>query len=299
MMDWKPYFDYTRNQRIGLLLLIGVIVLIQVLYFTVDFSQPDIVSQEEKEWLALQSQIDTLKSTNDEEVYTIYPFNPNYITDYKGYKLGMSVEEIDRLLAFRKTGKFVNSAKEFQNVTKVSNELLQNLAPYFKFPDWVTKQRNAKRQYAFSDYKTNPNYEKPTENIEIKDINQASQEDLIKVFGIGAVISERILKNRDALGGYVAMEQLQDVWGLSPEVLFELNKRFVVKTMPVITKVEINNASTKELMKVPYIRYTLAREIIMYRSMNGAFHSVDELVKIKGFPVEKLKIIALYLDLKQ
>jgi hypothetical protein len=60
----------------------------------------------------------------------IYPFNPNFITDFKGYKLGMSVTEIDRLLAFRKTNRYVNSAAEFQQVTQVSDSLLAQIAPF-------------------------------------------------------------------------------------------------------------------------------------------------------------------------
>jgi hypothetical protein len=53
----------------------------------------------------------------------LYPFNPNFITDFKGYKLGMSVQEID-LLEYRKGNKYVNSPKEFQAVTQVSDSLL-------------------------------------------------------------------------------------------------------------------------------------------------------------------------------
>ena len=70
----------------------------------------------------------------------MYPFNPNYITDYKGEQLGMSLLEIDRLLAFRENNKFVNSKDEFQKVTKVSDSLLHKIAPYFKFPEWVVKK---------------------------------------------------------------------------------------------------------------------------------------------------------------
>ena len=36
----------------------------------------------------------------------------------------MSLEEIDRLLDYRKLNKFVNSKREFQKVTKVSDSLL-------------------------------------------------------------------------------------------------------------------------------------------------------------------------------
>ena len=61
-----------------------------------------------------------------------------YVTDYKGYTLGMSAQEINLLQAYRAKGKWINSAKEFQRITKVSDSLLKTIAPYFKFPDWVT-----------------------------------------------------------------------------------------------------------------------------------------------------------------
>jgi hypothetical protein len=48
----------------------------------------------------------------------------------------MSVQEIDRLLEYRKGNKYVKP-KEFQAVTQVSDSLLNVIAPYFKFPDWV------------------------------------------------------------------------------------------------------------------------------------------------------------------
>ena len=51
----------------------------------------------------------------------------------------MSAEEINRLHAYRAKNKWVNSRKEFQRITKVSDSLLKQIAPYFKFPDWVTK----------------------------------------------------------------------------------------------------------------------------------------------------------------
>ena len=64
----------------------------------------------------------------------------------------MSLEEIDRLLAFRKTNKFVNSKREFQQVTKVSDSLLNKISPYFKFPDWVVQTKSSQNQ-VFSESK--------------------------------------------------------------------------------------------------------------------------------------------------
>lgn len=297
-MIFKKFLLFNKEQRIGLALLVFIIVLLQAVYFFVSFSsvKNEEITEEEKQWLAMQVEIDSLKNTvKKEEGYKMYPFNPNFITDFKGYKLGMSVTEIDRLLEFRKTGKFVNSAKEFQTVTKVSNVLLAKISPYFKFPDWVNNKNKTQNSYNKEDFNS---FEKKITKIIQQDINSATKEDLVKIYGIGDGISERILKFKESLGGFVSMEQMNDVWGLSPEVIAELNKHFKIASLPAIPKVDVNNASTKELSKFPYFRFTLSREIVTYRSMNGGIKSIEDLTKIKGFPVEKVKIIALYLDFK-
>jgi DNA uptake protein ComE-like DNA-binding protein len=58
----------------------------------------------------------------------------------------------------------------------------------------------------------------------------------------------------------------------------------------------VNTASIKDLMKFPYFKYPLAKEIVTYRSMNGEFKGSEDLAKIKDFPFEKLEFIALYLE---
>ena len=40
----------------------------------------------------------------------------------------------------------------------------------------------------------------------------------------------------------------------------------------------------------------LAKEIVVYRTMNNGIKDIADLTKIKGMPNEKIKIIALYLD---
>ena len=130
----------------------------------------------------------------------------------------------------------------------------------------------------------------------IIDINQATQEDLIKIYGIGEAISLRILKFKDNLGGFVSMEQMNDVWGLSPEVIENLNSHFKVSTVPNVKKIDINNASIKELSLFPYFKYPISKNIVTFRSMNGDFRNSEDLTKIKGLSIEKAKIIALYLN---
>ncbi|TDE29816.1 helix-hairpin-helix domain-containing protein [Flavobacterium ranwuense] len=285
------YFKFTRDQRTGVFLLFAIIIVLQFIYFFVDFNAVIKEYPERQKWLSLQSKVDSMKIDDNRKSPKIYLFNPNFITDYKGYKLGMSVEEIDRLFVFRNENKYVNSPKEFQNVTKISDSLLNVIAPYFKFPDWV----NNKKEY--KEFKKYPNQAfAKKEKIALIDINQASKEDLIKIYGIGEAISLRILKQKESLGGFVSMEQMKDVWGLSPEVIENLNTHFKVSELPNFKKIEINNASLKELSQFYYFRYALAKEIVTYRSMRGNINNIEDLTKIKGFPVDKANIIGLYLD---
>lgn len=287
-MKNKFLYLYTSNQRKGIFLLLLVMIFTQVIYYFWSSNSAPQKDKEDQQWLALQSYVDSLKQIKEEYKPTIYPFNPNFITDVKGYRLGMSVEELDRLFAFRKQNKYVNSAEEFQKVTGVSDSLLATISPYFKFPDWVNQP---KKEYVKFENKISDS--KPKTKT---DINLATQEDLIKVYGIGPALSERILKQRDVLGGFASMEQLAFVWGLNPDVIENLNKNFIVISTSGIKKIKINDLSIKELSKFPYFNYTIAKEIVTHRSMKGDFQNIEDLTKINGFPVEKLKFIALYLE---
>ena len=287
----QSFFKFSREQRTGVFLLFTIIIALQLVYFFVDFSAFSKDSPEKENWLSLQSQIDSLKQEKLDYVPKMYPFNPNFITDYKGYKLGMSVSEIDRLFAFRKQNKYVNSPQEFQAVTKVSDSLLNAISPYFKFPDWVNNKKEFKEYIKYE----NRTFAKK-EKITIIDINQATKEDLIKIYGIGEAISIRILKFKESLGGFVSMEQMNDVWGLSPEVIENLNTHFKVSALPKLKKIDINNASIKELSEFPYFKYPISKNIVTFRSMNGDFKNSDDLTKIKGMSIEKANIIVLYLD---
>ncbi len=289
----KSYFLFSKEHRSGIFLLICIIVLTQLAYFFVDFSKfetSSIENNSNKNWLLVQSEIDSLNAISKDKKFKITPFNPNFISDYKGYLLGMSVQEIDRLHQYREANKFVNSAKEFQEITKVSDSLLKIISPNFKFPDWVTNKNK------YQNNSSHKFYNKTEKVIVPKDINTASKEDIMEVYGIGDKISDIILQEKEKFGAFASIDQLEFVWGVSPEALVDMKKRFFVKQNAQIKKININNLSTKELAKFPYFRYAIAKEIVTYRSMNGDFKNVEDLAKINNFPVEKLKIIALYLE---
>jgi len=281
--------SFSIGQKRGLIVLFFIILLLQSVYYFFDFRNVDDNVQKQK-WLSLQYEIDSLKSEKPTSAYQMYPFNPNFITDFKGYKLGMKSHEIQKLLAFRKTGKYVNSAKDFQSVTGVSDSLLAEIEPYFKFPDWVTNPK----QNSYNESKNWKEYPKKA-TLKVKDINEASKEDLMEIYGIGDAISDRILAQKELFGGFVSMDQIEDIWGLSPEVIKNLNTYFKINNTSSIKKININTASIKELGIFPYFKYPISKNIVIYRSMNGTLKD-DDLAKIKNFPVDKLQIIVLYLD---
>ncbi len=359
MKNIKSHFEYNKNQRSGILLLGILIVILQLMYYFVDFPTTGTQDINTSKILAIQIKIDSLKVREiANRKPKRHPFNPSFITDYKGYKLGMSIQEIDRLHTFRKKGNYINSAKQFQKVTGVSDSLFKKLKPYFKFPDWITNKKRG------TSYKSKNNFFKGVK----KDINLATKDELQKIIGIGEKLSARILKFKTSIGGYHNIEQLNkvyglkpkvvtkileifyikkektipvkvelkdlnkataselklingigdklatriikfrksingfyfkdqlnEVFGLNPEVISLLFKQFKIISKPNITKLNINEAKFKEVLHLPYIDYELTKKIFDYRDEFAEIQNIEELKKIEGFPLDKYDRIVLYL----
>jgi len=296
LKNFKSHFRFNKQERSGIFFLLLFIILLQIAYFLwKSFSPDDQVNglQVDSE---MQAQIDVLKEkTLQKDSIKIFPFNPNFISDYKGYTLGMSVEEIDRLHKFRSTKKYVNSPKDFQQVTQVSDSLLMTIAPYFKFPEWT--QKGNQQLAGGARLKTSVDKVREPKSVSRNDLNSATAEDLRSISGIGEKLSARIIKFRDRLGGFLVDEQLSHVYGLEPEVVERTLKRFKVLEKPVTNKIVVNEASVEELTKLVYINYDLAFKIVNYRNTNDGITAFNELATIEGFPSEKLDIIQLYLSL--
>lgn len=284
---FKSHFWHHKGQRNGVFLLGVVVLFFQLVIVFIDFSSDGIENINTTDAAVFYKQIDSLKVIRfANKKFKKHPFNPNYITDSKGAELGMSLDAIDRLLAYRKTGKFVNSKRAFQKVTGISDVLLEKISPFFKFPDWVIEaKRNKKRTPG----------EKALIKIRTTDLNKATASDLRTVVGVGAVFSERIIKYRSKLQGFSMQSQLYEVWGLEEEIADKVVAVFKVLKLPNIQKLNVNTVTFKELLKTPYIDYELCKKIFEYRDSVAELQSISELKNITGFPLDLYERIVLYL----
>jgi competence ComEA-like helix-hairpin-helix protein len=286
----KSHFTFTKKQRNGIFLLLLIILVMQLGIFLSSTSNK-ISIESSLEIESFQQEIDSVKAIKIKDSKPkVYPFNPNFITDYKGYSLGMSTDEIDRLLKFRAQDKWVNSAEQFQEVTQVSDSLLAEISTYFKFPEWVTNSKP-------KSYQTNSYNNKPKSFSEKIDLNKATASQLQKVNGVGEGYSKRIVAYREKYGGFIAEIELIEVYGLSPEVIQRINEQFTVKTPRPIEKYDLNSATKEQLVTIPYMDYEVVHHIIEQRILRDGFKSLDELTKVKDFPINKIEIIKLYLTL--
>jgi DNA uptake protein ComE-like DNA-binding protein len=291
-MKW---YQFSASERRGVIVFITIIALLQIGYFSLDYlvKIPVTYDWKDAELSALQKRIDSLKIAKQTPIYTIFPFNPNYITEYKAYQLGLSATEFNKIQSFRAQNKWINSTKDFQRVTGVNDSLLAVISPYFKFPDWV---QNQKKKDVYKPEKQKYTKTKPKETIVVKDLNTATKEELMAVYGIGDKLSDRILDYRKKLQAFTENDQIYEVWKLDKEVAERVLERFQVLSKPTIKKINVNTATFKEVLhSSPYMDYETTVKIFNYKNAAGKVVELEYLKRLDGFPVERYDKIVRYL----
>ncbi len=285
----RPPKPFTKQERRGVFYLLVLILIFQVVNWSLSFIEFGTSTDLFSEDLELHRKLEEHINSKEKDSRKIRSgFNPNFISDFKGYTLGMSNEEIDRLHQFRKEDKWINSADDFQRVTGVSDSLLQSMASDFKFPDWVEKTKVE----VYRDKKPKVFNEKLW-----KDINSATAEDLETISGIGGVLSDRIIRFRNRLGGFRHHKQFYHIYGLKEDVVERLHSKFRIIEKSDSILFNVNNASAYTIRGFVYFNRQLSNSILRYRDSVGIINSWKELEEIDGFPQDKIEIIELYLSL--
>ena len=261
---------FSRTQK-AVLLFLTLLLCIQTLVFFI--SPKNHTIEEFMEDKALQAKWDASEAEKNK---IIYPFNPNYISSYKAYQLDLSAAQYQAILAWRNKGNFFQSSQEFQRVSAVSNEWMSTYAPYFKWPQYQKKAVPPKRKL-----------------VHLGALNTATQSDLKKVNGVGEVLSQRIVRYRERLGGFATTDQLYEVYGLDATVVERITTQFSLSAVSH-PKIALQTASLSELAGLPYLNYQEAKQLIGLRTRNDtlSFQGLKKTVKWDSLKFQRL---ALYL----
>jgi DNA uptake protein ComE-like DNA-binding protein len=127
------------------------------------------------------------------------------------------------------------------------------------------------------------------------DINTCDSASLEALPGIGPVLSIRIIKFRNLLGGYASVDQLREVYGLSEET-FNLISGRVTADSSCIKKIKINQADYKQLVRFPYFEKYEVSAILKYVELKGKINSMSDLVDNKLITPEKAVKVKPYLE---
>ena len=123
------------------------------------------------------------------------------------------------------------------------------------------------------------------------DLNLIGVDSLKLVRGIGEVLSERIIKFRDALGGFYAKDQLYEVYGLDSVVAQRLISLVGIETK--WNELDINTANFKEINKHPYISYNHTKQIVNLRR-EKIFLTKTDIKSILGSDYNKVSVYLAY-----
>jgi DNA uptake protein ComE-like DNA-binding protein len=126
------------------------------------------------------------------------------------------------------------------------------------------------------------------------DLNNADSASLVKLPGIGPVLSVRILKYRHLLGGFVRIEQLKEVYGLKEET-FEMIKGRVFADSLAVSRININSAGYKELSHIHYFEKYEITAILKYKEIKGRIIGIGDLIENKLISAEKARRVGPYL----
>lgn len=221
----------------------------------------------------------------------LFPFNPNTL-DQKGWEqLGFSEKQAASIIKYKKKGGKFYQKEDVKKLYVVDAKKYAQLEPYIELEQQslIENERDSIAVEVAAPKET-------TEKVELE-INTATKEAFQRLKGIGEILSERIVKFRNRLGGFHKTQQLLEVYGLKPEVFETFHTQLTVN-QDVIKQLSVNTIVFKDLLKHPYFDYDLVKELMNYRDKNGHFHSLDQLKSLDLMTPELFGNIEPYLSIQ-
>ena len=123
-------------------------------------------------------------------------------------------------------------------------------------------------------------------------LNTTDSTELLMLNGIGHVLSSRIIKYRDKLGGFHNMNQLLEVYGVKAALVSNIMNK--ISFEGPLKKIDLNYITVDSLVQHPYFDYSTANIFINYRNHHGPYKGLDDVKKIIAIKQYWLDEVAPY-----
>ncbi len=259
------YFSFSRKERFGFYVLTLLLVLIiSAPFIYKNFGRNGYVIKE-NDVKELDSLIAIMESAN---APTFFEFDPNRISKDSLLLLGVTENCANNWVKYRSSGGKFYHPEDLGKIYGLDSALAADLSNYVVI-GFIQVEKSLK---PFEDKKAQ-HFEKTTDGFHEENIsntpiniNEARAEDLIVIKGIGKVFSERIIKYRDLLGGFVRLDQLNEVYGLTPEVINRMETLVYVDDQFEPEKVAVNTFEYRDVLRHPYISKEITDQIFKVRN---------------------------------
>lgn len=188
----------------------------------------------------------------------------------------------------------IEKIKIFEASLLVDNQIVDSISNSSEIADSSRKvyfTKNISKQT----YKNKETAQPPQRKKILIELNSTDSVSIQQLYGIGQVLSKRIIKYRDYLGGFYSENQLLEVYGLTAETFAKIEKNITVDTL-LIKRLNINNLPYNSLKKHPYIKDQIASKIIKYRASNGKILNIKQLQQADILTKEELDRIKNYIE---
>jgi competence protein ComEA len=285
----RHYFGFTASESRGfvaLLILLILILLAPTFYaWFLPESEPIDLTIER---LKVDSVLTTIeKKETRKKAADLFDFNPNTASEIDLVRLGFPKYIALRMVNYRNKGGKFRVKNDVLKIYGMDKAVFAAVKAHILLPDSISRPV---KEFARPEFKSQP---KTQQTFSI-DMNQADTADWQKINGIGKVLSARIVKFRDKLGGFVRKEQLYEVYGLDSQVV--KNNWEKMQLITPAKKWNVNTLSAEELGKHPFIGKKLAQVIVNYRTHHGLFEAEEDLLKTKVIDRDKLAKLEGYLE---
>lgn len=224
-------------------------------------------------------------------------FDPNGLSVQQWNTLGLSVKQAQVIKNFEAKGGRFRKKEDLARIYSISDADYRRLSPYIRINSIEGKEESRYVQEQNVGFSKNVKSVHLTKEIKESsiDIEKADSAEWVVLKGIGPVLANRIIKYRNALGGFTDIDQIAEVYGLPPET-YALIKDKLYLQEGTVKKINVNKANAAELSRHPYISRKQAQWITNYREQHGFYKNLKSLETIELLNQEFLRKIGPYLE---